>query len=143
MTRPSPVPESPFSDAVRTARAGGHARAIEQIERALKGGAPSDSSQAAAVEALAYVARLAEAAGDAGQAESALEAALRLQPGYPDLHYRCARLLRDLGRHAEARRALDRALSLNPCRHRLDGIHQVCRVVYGSLADQVHSAALG
>ena len=114
MTRPSPVPESPFSDAVRTARAGGHARAIEQIERALKGGAPSDPSQAAAVEALAYVARLAEAAGDAGQAESALEAALRLQPGYPDLHYRHARLLRDLGRHAEARRALDRALSLNP-----------------------------
>jgi tetratricopeptide (TPR) repeat protein len=114
VTRPSPVPESPFTGAVRTARAGRHARAIEQIERALREVAPADPSQAAAVEALAHVARLAEAAGDAAQAESALEAALRLRPGYPDLHYRRARLLRDLGRHAEARRALDRALSLNP-----------------------------
>jgi tetratricopeptide (TPR) repeat protein len=108
------VPESEFSDAVRTARSGRHARAVEQIERALEEGPSSGQRQAAAVEALAFVARLAEAAGDAAQAAAALEVALRLQPNYPDLHYRRARPLLDLGRRAEARRELDRALALNP-----------------------------
>ena len=39
MTRPIPFPESEFTDAVRTARAGRHAQAIEQIERLAPRGA--------------------------------------------------------------------------------------------------------
>ncbi len=114
MIRPSPLPESEFGAAVRTARAGRHERAVEQIERTLASGPVSAQRQAAAVEALAYVARLAEAAADPAQAAAALEAALRLRPDYPDLHYRRARLLLELDRPAEARRELERALALNP-----------------------------
>jgi tetratricopeptide (TPR) repeat protein len=114
VTRPSPVPESEFSDAVRSARAGRHAQAVEQIERAVREGSLPVSRKAAAAEALAHVARLAEAAGDAGQAAAALELALRFRPEYPDLHYRRARLLIQLKRRPEARRSLERALALNP-----------------------------
>jgi tetratricopeptide (TPR) repeat protein len=114
VTRPSPVPESEFADAVRTARAGRHAQAVEQIERATREGALALSRKAAAAEALAHVARLAEAGGDPGQAAAALELALRFRPEYPDLHYWRARVLLVLQRRADARRALDRALALNP-----------------------------
>ena len=114
MTRPSPVPESEFTDAVRTARAGRHAQAIEQIERAAREGALPLARKVAAAEALAHVARLAEAAGDAGQAAAALELALRFRPKYPDLHCWRARMLLRLQRRADARRALERALTLNP-----------------------------
>jgi tetratricopeptide (TPR) repeat protein len=114
VTRPSPVPESEFTDAVRTARAGRHAQAIEQIEHAAREGALPVPRKVAAAEALAHVARLAEAAGDAGQAAAALELALRFRPEYPDLHYWRARMLLRLQRRADARRALGRALALNP-----------------------------
>ncbi len=108
------MPESEFGDAVRIARTGRHQRAVEEIDRALARGPASPQRQAAAVEALAYVARLAEAAGDPAQGAAALETALRLRPDYPDLHFRRGRLLLELGRRAEGRRELDRALSLNP-----------------------------
>ena len=114
MTRPIPVPESEFTDAVCTARAGRHAQAIEQIERLAREGALPPARKVAAADALVHVARLAEAAGDAAQAAAALEVALRFQSEYPDLHYRRARLLLQLQRRPEARRALDRALALNP-----------------------------
>ena len=38
MTRPSPIPESEFGDAVALARAGGHAEAIERIDAAVRQG---------------------------------------------------------------------------------------------------------
>jgi tetratricopeptide (TPR) repeat protein len=114
VTRPSPVAESEFADAVRTARAGRHAQAVEQVERLLCEGALPPARQAAAADAVTHVARLAEAAGDAAQAAAALEMALRLRPDYPDLHYRRARLLLRLQRRPEARRELERALALNP-----------------------------
>jgi tetratricopeptide (TPR) repeat protein len=114
VTRPIPVPESEFTDAVRTARAGRHAQAIEQIERLARAGALPLVRKVAAVDALAHVARLAEAAGDAAQAAAALEVALRFRSDYPDLHYRRARLLLQLQRRPEARRELERALALNP-----------------------------
>jgi tetratricopeptide (TPR) repeat protein len=114
VTRPSPVPESEFTDAIRTARAGRHAQAIEQIERAVGQGVLPVPRKVAAAEALAHVASLAEAAGDAAQAAAALELAVRFRSEYPDLHYRHARMLLRLQRRAEARRALDRALALNP-----------------------------
>ena len=114
MTRPSPIPESEFADAVRTARAGRPAQAIAQIERSAREGALPLARKAAAADALAHIARLAEAAGDAAQAAAALEVALRFRSGYPDLHYRRARLLLQLKRRPEARRELDRALALNP-----------------------------
>ena len=114
MTRPIPVPESEFTDAVRTARAGRLAQAIEQIEHLTRQGALPPARQVAAADALAHIARLAEAAGDAAQAAAALELALRLRSDYPDLHYRRARLLLKLQRRPEARRELERALTLNP-----------------------------
>jgi tetratricopeptide (TPR) repeat protein len=114
VTRPIPVPESEFTDAVRTARAGRHAQAIEQIERLAREGALPLARQVAATDALVHVARLAEAAGDAAQAVAALEVALRFRSKYPDLHYRRARLLLQLHRRPEARRELERALALHP-----------------------------
>lgn len=114
MIRPSPSPGREFDGALRTAREGRFARATARIERALGGERPGASRRIAAVEALAKVARLAEAGGDPAAAAAALEVALRLQPDYPDLWLRRARLLLALQRRAEARRALERALSLNP-----------------------------
>jgi tetratricopeptide (TPR) repeat protein len=113
VTRPIPVPESEFTEAVRTARAGRHGQAIEQIERLTHAGALPPVRRIAAVDALAHISRLAEAAGDAAQAAMALEVALRLRSDYPDLHYRRARLLLRLQRRPEARRELERALALN------------------------------
>jgi tetratricopeptide (TPR) repeat protein len=114
VTRPSLVPESEFSDAVCTARAGRHAQAIEHIELLTRAGALPPGRKVAAADALAHIACLAAAAGDAPQAVVAFEVALRFQPDYPDLHYRRARLLLQLQRRPEARRELDRALALNP-----------------------------
>jgi protein O-GlcNAc transferase len=114
VTRPIPVPESEFTDAVRTARAGRHAQAIERIESLMREGALPPERKVAAADALAHIARLAAAAGDVAQAAVALEVALRFQSDYPDLHYRRARLLLQLHRRPEARRELDRALALNP-----------------------------
>ena len=115
MTRPIiPVPESEFSAAVRAARAGRHAEAVELIERVVREGGMPLARQVAAADALVHVARLAEAAGDTTQAVAALEVALRFQSEYPDLHYRRARLLVQLKRRPEARRSLERALALNP-----------------------------
>jgi tetratricopeptide (TPR) repeat protein len=114
VTCPIPVPESEFTAAVRTARAGRHAEAIEQLVRQAREGALPLARKIAAADALAHIARLAEAAGDSAPAALALEEALRLRPDYPDLHHRRARLLLRLQRRTEARRELDRALALNP-----------------------------
>lgn len=114
MTRPVPVPESEFTDAVRTARAGRHAQAIERIESLTREGSLPPARKVAVAGALAHVARLAAAAGDPAQAVVALEVALRFQPDYPDLHYQRARFLLQLHRRPEARRELDRALALHP-----------------------------
>jgi tetratricopeptide (TPR) repeat protein len=114
VTQPSAVPESEFAGAICSARSGSPARAIEQVERLLAQGTLDVPRKVAAAEALAHIAGLAEAAGDAAQAASALEVALRLRSEYPDLHYRRARMLLRLQRRAEARRALERALALNP-----------------------------
>ena len=114
MTRPIPIPESEFADAVRAARAGRHEQGIEQIERLTREGALPQSRKVAAADALAHIGRLAEAAGDAVQGAAALEVAQRFRSDYPDLHYHRARLLLQLKRRREARRELDRALALNP-----------------------------
>jgi thioredoxin-like negative regulator of GroEL len=114
VTRPIPVPESEFTDAVRIARTGRHAQAIERIEFLTREGALPPARKAAAADALAHIARLASAAGDVAHAVAALEVALRFQSDYPDLHYRRARLLLQLQRRPEARRELERALALNP-----------------------------
>jgi tetratricopeptide (TPR) repeat protein len=114
VTRPIPVPESEFADAVRVARAGRHAQAVEQIERTTHEGSLPQARKVAAADALAHIGRLAEAAGETAQAAAALEAALRFRSDYPDLHFRRARLLLRLKRRPEARRELDRALALNP-----------------------------
>jgi tetratricopeptide (TPR) repeat protein len=112
--RPSPRPTRPFDDALRAAREGRFARATARIERDLADESPGPARRVAAVEALGEVARRAEVGGDPAAAADALEAALKLQPDYPDLWLRRSRLLLLLERRAEARRSLDRALALNP-----------------------------
>ena len=114
MTRPHPLSEPEFADALREAQAGRHAQAIGRIERLAGEGALPGPRCAQAAEALAQIAALAEEAGDVARAVDALEAALRFRPGYADLHFRQARLLLSLQRRAEARRALERALARNP-----------------------------
>jgi eukaryotic-like serine/threonine-protein kinase len=112
--RPKPRSGNEFDGALQAARDGRYERAVAQIERALGRERPEASRRIAAVGALGQVARLAETSGDPAGAAAALEAAVRLQPDYPDLWLRRARLLLALQRGAEARQALDRALALNP-----------------------------
>jgi tetratricopeptide (TPR) repeat protein len=112
--RPTELPESEFGDALRTARSGRFAEAMAAVAERVRDNDEREVKSAEAANALAEIASLAEAAGDRGGAERALEAALALRPRYPDLHYRRARLLLRGQRRVEARRSLDAALAINP-----------------------------
>jgi len=109
--RPTDSANGRFDPALLLARQGHFADALGSITRELAG--PEWGGQAA-VDALAEVARLAQAAGDPDAAASALEFAVRARPRHADLHYRLACALLRLDRRAEARAALDRALDINP-----------------------------
>jgi tetratricopeptide (TPR) repeat protein len=110
-----PEPDSsPFDHSLQLAAEGRYEEAVRGLLRSLGGEALHPQHRAAASGALARIARLAEAVGDVASAERALAEAVRISPGYADLHYRhaCALLLvRDA---AGARRALETALRLNP-----------------------------
>jgi tetratricopeptide (TPR) repeat protein len=101
-------------DAARSlAQAGNPSAAIEAIAAALKDdSAPSD--RAAAANALGDVATWCERARDFATAELALDCATRMRSDFADLQCRHARALLRLDRRREARRALDRALTLQP-----------------------------
>lgn len=111
--RPIELPESGFEPAIRIAREGRVAAALEWVEQAIAE-RDRDSAATPAASALAEVARLAEATGELGVAERALELATSLRPRYPDLHHQlgCVRVARH--RRREARRALETAIELNP-----------------------------
>lgn len=112
MSTPIPVPGSPREVALRMAGQGQLAEAVEWLEGALAVASGHDEQQALA-SALGEVARTAEAASDFDAAERALEAATRTVE-WADLFCQLGCLLANRGRRAEARIALDRALSINP-----------------------------
>ncbi|MBI1798781.1 MAG: tetratricopeptide repeat protein [Candidatus Eisenbacteria bacterium] len=108
----NPDPSSPFHDALALAHG---ARFEEARARALEvaGAAPDEALSRVAAETLARIARLAEGAGADQAAEPALADAVRLRPGYADLHFQRGVLLARLGRRAEARRSLEAALRIH------------------------------
>lgn len=111
--RPLPSENAAFEPALAQARAGQLAEAIEAIAAALASGG-AGSQRGAAALALAEVARLAEGAGAFEIAERALDEAVRLAPGFADLHYQRACLLIVLQQRPAARKALGEAVRINP-----------------------------
>jgi tetratricopeptide (TPR) repeat protein len=112
--RPLPSENAPFEPALALARVGQLRESIEAIDAALAEAGESGPQRGAAALALAEVARLAEAAGALEIAAQALDAALRLAPRFADLHYQHACLLILQQQRAQARRALEEALKINP-----------------------------
>lgn len=111
--RPLPPESAPFEPALQLAREGRFAAACDALLAALPGGHAGSAPGPAAL-AFAEVGRLAAGAGDLAVAVRASEEAVRLAPGYPDLHHHLACLLIQRQERAAARRALERALAINP-----------------------------
>ena len=112
--RPNELPESEFLVALRIARSQRFAEAMAAVAERVRDRDAREAKAPEAANVLGEIATLAEAAGDRGAAERALDAALALRPRYPDLHYRRACLLLRGQRWADARRALEAALVINP-----------------------------
>ncbi len=112
--RPAELPESEFSSALSTARAGRFEEAMAAVAERVRDREAREAQSPAAANALAEIAALADTAGDRGAAERAFDAALSLRPRYPDLHYRRACVLLRGQRWIDARRGLEAALSINP-----------------------------
>jgi tetratricopeptide (TPR) repeat protein len=111
--RPVPPtdPSAPFEAAIALAES---RRFDEARTRALEIASQlPEESRAAAAQALARIARAAEAAQAMAAADLALEDALRMRPGYADLHFQHGALLARRGRLPEARRALEAALKIH------------------------------
>jgi tetratricopeptide (TPR) repeat protein len=111
--RPTELPESGFEPALRHAREGRFAEAIDAVEHGISHRDPEAVANPA-VTALAEIGRRAQAAGALALAEQALERAIALRSRYPDLHHLLAQVLMAAGRGREARRALEKALALQP-----------------------------
>jgi tetratricopeptide (TPR) repeat protein len=111
--RPLSSENAPFEPALALAREGHFDEALEALAATLSAGEHRPTQGAAAL-AHAEVARLAEAAGDLLTAARAIDDALRLAPGYADLHHQRACLLAQLHQRPAARKALQQALSINP-----------------------------
>jgi tetratricopeptide (TPR) repeat protein len=73
-----------------------------------------EQHRSSAASSLGRIARMAETAGDLETAERALDQALRIAPGYADLHFQQACLLLRRQRRADGRRELAAALKINP-----------------------------
>lgn len=113
--RPIPQPGSgpDLEVSRRMAREGHYDQAIAWLERALSESDARDVHMRC-VTALGEVSAIAEHAGDPEVALRAARRAREAAPDWADLQLRCGRLFALLGRRAEAREALDRALQLNP-----------------------------
>jgi len=112
--RPLPSENAPFEPALALARVGQLKEAVEAIGAALAGNGEAAPPRGAGALALAEVARLAEGAGALEIAARALDQAVRLAPGYADLHHQRACLLILQQQRGAARKALDEALRINP-----------------------------
>jgi tetratricopeptide (TPR) repeat protein len=111
--RPTTPGPSEFDAAVDLARAGRLRDAGKRIEQVLAAGSRSVLATPAAL-AFAELARQAERTGDLHAAERALARATELRPKFADLQHRHACALLGQGRRMDARRALERALQINP-----------------------------
>lgn len=114
--QPLPDPGSALppehAHALDIARHGESRRAVDELSARLA--ATSDSADRQRIaRTLAQLARIAEEQRDPEAGIAALELALTLVD-WADLHCHRGQLLVQLGRRADARRALDRALVLNP-----------------------------
>lgn len=87
--------------------AGRHAEAADRAQRILRE-SPEDPG------ALTLSARLSLTDGDPAAAHGVIRALLERYPGMAALWIDCAIALRDLGRHAQAAEAVERAISLEP-----------------------------
>ena len=111
--RPTRRTAADLGDVQQLATGGRLDAALRRLD-AILGPQPAESSRYAAVSLLRALAREARAAGDAGGAIVLLDTAVRLAPGFADLHFQHAMALADRQQRTEARRALERALKINP-----------------------------
>lgn len=91
--------------------------AADAFERALQRNSDPATGRLARYYLVECYRRLAESEMTANRAEAALslvDKAIKLQPGYPDLHLLKARVCSALGRAADEADAVSRALDLNP-----------------------------
>jgi tetratricopeptide (TPR) repeat protein len=107
----SQVPD--LGEVQRLATQGRHEAALRRLDGIL-GPHPAESNRHAAVSLLRALAREAQAAGDLGGAVLLLDTAARLAPGFADVHFQRAVALAQRQQRTEARRALERALKINP-----------------------------
>lgn len=112
--KPLPTPNPEFEPALDLARSGRFGEAIQSVERAIGRTDAHDALATPAALVLAAIARLAERAQDFVAAECGIEQAVRLRPQFADLQYQlaCVRIAR--GQRLEARRALEKAIAVNP-----------------------------
>lgn len=111
--RPTNRNDADLSDVQQLATAGRLDAALRRLDAVL-GPRPAESNRHAAVSLLRALARESQAAGDPGGAILLLDTAVRLAPGFADLHYQHALALAGRQQRTEARRALERALKINP-----------------------------
>jgi len=111
--RPTRRTDTDFGDVQRLATEGRLEAALRTLDGIL-GAHPAESSRHAAVSLLRALAREAQSAGDAGGAIALLDTAVRLAPGFADLRFQHAQALAARGQRADARRALQHALRINP-----------------------------
>ncbi len=112
--RPLPSENAPFESALALAREGRLDEAYDALAAAVPDAEGRGPHRGAGALAFAEVARLAEAAGDLDTAVRAIDEALRLAPTYADLHYQHACLMIAQQQRAEARKALQKAIGINP-----------------------------
>lgn len=112
MTRPDPGPLAPHAHALLLSEQGRHADAVECLAHALEVASGPDEVQQLATT-LGEVARAAEAAGADDLALRAYEIATHVVE-WADYWCQLGCLRVRLGRRADARRAFDRALTVNP-----------------------------
>jgi tetratricopeptide (TPR) repeat protein len=111
--RPIPPPGADLSEIGRIAAAGRLDAALTRLAQIL-GPHPAEASVHAAVALLRGLAREAEAARDTGGAVVLLDTAVRLAPAFADLHHQHALALLARQQRTEGRRALEKALRINP-----------------------------
>lgn len=112
--RPLEPQPSVFDTELALAREGRVAEAVHGLIGTLAGGTLHEQHRAAATSVLARIARIAEQAGDHASALLAHDQAVRIAPGYPDIHFQRALVQLTLHQHAAARRSLETALEINP-----------------------------
>lgn len=112
MTPPEPDPLSPHARALQLSDEGRYADAVESLARGLEAvGGPDEVQRYAS--ALGDVATAAEASGHVDEAVQALEIATHVVE-WADYWCQLGCLRVQRGRRAEARRAFERALAINP-----------------------------